>query len=148
VEKVGIGKETNMTRLLALCAVLSVLTGCRSAATTSLSAWSEPVDGLQFHISSHPHFGRNTRGAAMLEVTCKVTNSGPEPRDVVHLARPYLIDAAGVTNRCLRTRIRATWSLEARRWPPAKAYRGSRTDRQELVTGAMVYLQYGTVTVV
>ena len=89
--------------IVVIVALLSCVFGCTSSQEPAESAWSAPVDGLQFQVTSAARFDRNDRGWAMLEVTCAITNSGSNPADITHLARLYVVGEGGATNRCLRS---------------------------------------------
>lgn len=89
-------------RTVALLSLLLAAVGCAPQPQPVVSAWSEPLDGLQMRIAAAPRFRIGEGGWAQLAARCEVRNAGAQPLQIVPLSRLYLTNQAGVTKGCLR----------------------------------------------
>ena len=82
--------------IVVLPLVLAAL-GCPEPPEAVISAWSEPLDGLQMRIGAIDRYRINRRGTVILIARYEIRNTGDQPVQIVPLARLYLTNEAGVT---------------------------------------------------
>lgn len=86
--------------LTAVCVAGVLLAGCGPSGPAT-SEWSTPSNGLQLQIESATEYARK-EGFADIDATCTIRTSATSPASILHLARLYLVDGAGVTKWCQR----------------------------------------------
>lgn len=91
-----------LRRALVVLSLVLAAIGCRPEPKPVVSAWSEPLDGLQMRITAAARFRVGKNGWVELAARYEIRNAGKQPIQIVPLSRLYLTNEAGVTKGCLR----------------------------------------------